>query len=78
LKETNGPRENIYIRRSLNEQKLTSIMLKLGKDFVSNYKVPGSRLVADFYHAPSKTIIEVNGPSHYLKKFDGKNIIVSE
>jgi very-short-patch-repair endonuclease len=78
LQESNGPRENIYIKRSINEQKLTSVINTLGLDFVYNFKVPDTKLVADFYHKPSKTIIEVNGPSHYIKKFEGEKIVVSD
>ena len=34
--------------------------------------------MADLYHKPSNTIIEVNGPSHYIKKFEGDKIVVTD
>lgn len=78
LQESSVPRENLYIKRSINEQKLTSVINNLGLDFAYSYKVPETKLVADFFHKPSKTIIEVNGPSHYIKKFEGHNIVVTD
>jgi very-short-patch-repair endonuclease len=78
LVATMGSRENVYIKFSKNENRLIEVIQNLGNEYIYSFKVPNSKFVADFYHTPSKTIIEVNGPSHYVKKFDGDSLVVTD
>lgn len=68
---------NAYFTESVNERTINSELVKLYPDVISQYEVPDTQIVADFYIPSLKVIIEVNGPSHYIKCIDNNQIVVS-
>ena len=75
-----APRENMFIRVSNCEAYVSSILKDIDPGIEASYTIPNTKYVADFYLPESKTLIEVNGPSHYIKRLDPANpktVIVS-
>jgi very-short-patch-repair endonuclease len=44
----------------------------------SQYPLPGTSFVADFYLPSSNTVLEVNGPQHYIKKIENGKIVITD
>lgn len=43
------------------------------------YQIPGHHFVADFFLPSKNLIVEINGPTHYIKKIvDGRVIVTDE
>ena len=47
---------------------MQEVIKSFDEDAKSSYTIPDTKLVADFYLPSIKTVIEVNGPSHYIKR----------
>lgn len=63
---------------SSNEIKIKQILSDLGIPVISQYEVPDSTLVADFFLPESKTVLEINGPIHFIKRIvekDGQKMV---
>ncbi len=78
LKQSQGGKENIYIKYSQNENRLIEVVQSQGNHYIFSFNVPNTRFVADLFHTPTNTVIEVNGPSHYIKHFEANSIVVTE
>ena len=46
--------------------------------YVTQYEIPSTNYIADFYLEDKQTVIEINGPPHYIKKFEGDSLIVTD
>lgn len=58
------------MKRSYNENRIVEVTKSLGNDFLFTYNIPDTKYNADFFHVPSQTIIEVDGPNHFIKKIE--------
>lgn len=64
---------------SINEADVQFVMDQIDNTAVNQYEIPGTRFVADFYFPKKKVVLEINGPSHYIKRIvDGKIEITNE
>lgn len=54
-------------------------MKKFDENVVQQHHVPESNYVADFYLPSKNLLVEVNGPTHYIKRIqDGKVVVTDE
>ena len=60
----------MFIKESQNEEAVKNVIKEIDAGAQASFTVPVTKFVADFYLPGRKTLIEVNGPSHYIKKFD--------
>lgn len=72
-------RLTISMYESINEGDVRFVMDQIDNTAVNQYEIPGTRFVADFYFPKKKVVLEINGPSHYIKRIvDGKIEVTNE
>lgn len=58
---------------------MSSVILEIDSKAQKQHQVANYRYTADFFLPGTKTIIEINGPSHYLKRIvDGKITVTDQ
>ena len=57
----------MYIYESNNELLIKNVIDDIDINAKASYEVPNTKFVADFFLPSSNTLIEINGPSHYIK-----------
>lgn len=58
------------MRVSHCEALISSCLKDIDPGTEASFAIPATKYIADFYLPESKVLVEVNGPSHYIKKID--------
>lgn len=77
-KKQRPPLTNIYLRKSDNEATCVNALKKFDPNIKVQYLIPGSAYIADFFLPSKNLIVEVNGPTHYIKRIENGLLVVSD